>query len=137
MRMWRRLAALLALLPTLVVAGSVAPAGPMQTAGRTPVPQIEPARAGSQCVEPAALMRRNHMVYLKHQRDDTVHGGVRGAKYSLKGCIACHANAQTRSVAAAESNFCVSCHSYAAVSIDCFERHTSKAGEVVTAGGLK
>lgn len=137
MKMWRRVAALLALLPTLVGAGSLAPAGPTQTAGRTPVPQIKPARAGTQCVEPAAVMRRNHMVYLRHQRDDTVHGGVRGAKYSLKGCIACHASAQTRSVATAEGDFCVSCHSYAAVSIDCFECHTSKAAEVVAAGGLK
>ena len=96
-------------------------------AGRTPQPVVERARAGTQCVEPADVMRRNHMAFLKHQRDDTVRGGVRGAKHSLKGCIDCHANVQTRSVAQAEGNFCVSCHSYVAVKIDCFECHTSKA----------
>ncbi len=99
-------------------------------AGRTPKPAMDVARAGTQCVEPASVMRRNHMDFLKHQRDDTVHGGVRGAKHSLKGCIDCHANVQTRSVAQAEGNFCVSCHSYAAVKIDCFECHTSKARAV-------
>jgi len=105
-------------------------------AGRTPQPEIEPARAGTQCVEPADVMRRQHMNFLKHQRDDTVRGGVRGAKHSLKDCIDCHASASTRSVAQAPGNFCVSCHSYAAVKIDCFECHTSKA-RAVAQGGQK
>ncbi len=72
-------------------------------------------------------MRRMHMAFLKHQRDDTVRGGIRGAKYSLKGCIDCHASVKTASVAKVETNFCVSCHTYAAVTIDCFECHTSKS----------
>ncbi len=119
----RRLAAslLLCLSGTLLAADG---------AGRTPLPTVERARAGTQCVEPAELMRRNHMVYLKHQRDDTVRGGVRGARHSLKACIDCHAGAATRSVNQAADNFCVSCHSYAAVKIDCFECHTGKAGVV-------
>jgi hypothetical protein len=95
--------------------------------GRTPRPVVEPAAAGTQCVEPADVMRRNHMRFLKHQRDDTVHGGIRGAKYSLKACIDCHASQKTASVAKAETNFCVSCHTYAAVTIDCFECHTGKS----------
>ena len=107
--------------------------GSALAAGRTPQPAMDAARAGTQCVEPADLMRRYHMAFLKHQRDDTVRGGVRGAKHSLRGCIDCHANVQTRSVAQAEGNFCVSCHSYAAVKIDCFECHTSKA-RVVSQG---
>ena len=45
-------------------------------------------------------MRRNHMELLKHQRDDTVRSGIRGAKYSLKDCVGCHAGAKTGSVAA-------------------------------------
>jgi predicted CXXCH cytochrome family protein len=98
--------------------------------GRTPLPVIEPAKAGTQCVEPAEVMRRNHMRFLEHQRDDTVRGGVRGAKYSLKDCIDCHASAKTASVARAETNFCVSCHSYAAVRIDCFECHSSKSAKL-------
>ena len=98
--------------------------------GRTPKPVIEAAVAGTQCVEPPAVMRRMHMEFLKHQRDDTVRGGIRGAKYSLKDCIDCHANQKTASVAKAESNFCVSCHSYTAVKIDCFECHSSKSSKL-------
>ncbi len=96
----------------------------------TPKPVVEAARAGTQCVAPPEVMRREHMNFLKHQRDDTVHGGIRGAKFSLKGCIDCHASTKTQSVAQEPTNFCVSCHSYAAVKIDCFECHTSKARAV-------
>ncbi len=94
-------------------------------AGRVPQPVIESAR-GDKCVEDPAFMRRNHMIVLKHQRDDTMHGGIRGAKHSLKGCISCHASQTTNSVAATSTNFCQSCHSYAAVKIDCFECHSSR-----------
>jgi predicted CXXCH cytochrome family protein len=97
---------------------------------RTPKPVVEAAKSGTQCVAPPEVMRRDHMEFLKHQRDDTVHGGIRGAKFSLKGCIDCHASQKTGSVAKEETNFCVSCHSYAAVKIDCFECHTSKARTV-------
>lgn len=93
--------------------------------GRVPTPVIEAARGG-QCVEDPATMRRDHMKFLQHQRDGTVHGGVRGAKHSLKACIECHASQTTQSVAAAKTNFCVSCHSFAAVKIDCFECHATK-----------
>ena len=103
-------------------------------AGRTPRPVVEPAAAGSQCVEPPSVMRRNHMEFLKHQRDDTVRGGIRGAKHSLKACIDCHASQKTASVAKAETNFCVSCHTYAAVKIDCFECHTSKSPKLASGG---
>jgi hypothetical protein len=96
-----------------------------QTSSRVPKPVIEAAR-GAQCVEEPAFMRRNHMELLKHQRDDTMHGGIRGAKYSLKACIECHASQASNSVTAAPTNFCVSCHSYAAVKIDCFECHATQ-----------
>ena len=91
-----------------------------------PKPVIEKAVKGDQCVEPTEYMRRNHMKLLTHQRDETVHEGVRTKKYSLKECINCHASQQTGSVTAAKDNFCVSCHSYAAVKIDCFDCHSSK-----------
>ena len=107
---------------TVAAAPATAPA-----TGRTPLPVVEPAKAGTQCVEVPATMRRSHMDFLKHQRDDTVHKGIRGAKHSLKGCVDCHASRQTGSVAAAPGDFCVSCHSYTAVKIDCFECHTGKA----------
>lgn len=89
-------------------------------------PAVVPAKPGTHCVADPALMRRDHMVFLRHQRDDTVHGGIRGAKFSLEGCIACHASPATGSVAAAPGDFCVSCHRYAAVSIDCFECHSGR-----------
>jgi predicted CXXCH cytochrome family protein len=114
----------LALLLGLLI-GSVAHAGD-PPGGRVPKPVIEPARGG-QCVEDPAFMRRNHMELLKHQRDDTLRGGVRiTAKYSLKACIECHASPASNSVTATQTNFCVSCHSYAAVKIDCFECHATQ-----------
>ena len=88
-------------------------------------PVIEPAR-GAQCVADPAFMRRNHMDLLKHQRNETVHLGVRDARASLKGCIECHASKASGSVATAKTDFCVSCHSYAAVKVDCFECHSRK-----------
>ena len=94
-------------------------------AGRVPVPVIEKAR-GESCVADPAFMRLNHMDLLKHRRDETVHRGVRDPRSSLKGCIECHASSATGSVAAAPTDFCASCHSYAAVKLDCFECHASK-----------
>lgn len=98
---------------------------PQKASGRVPQPVIEPARGG-QCVEDPVFMRRNHADLLKHQRDDTVHGGIRAEKYSLKACIACHASQTTGSVSTKSTNFCQSCHTFAAVKIDCFECHASK-----------
>lgn len=95
-----------------------------RTHGAVPQPVIEVARGG-QCVGDPAFMRRNHMSLLKHQRDDTLRGGVRTGQHSLKACIGCHASQSTGSVNAGSTNFCQSCHAYAAVKIDCFECHTS------------
>ncbi len=104
-----------------------------QQASRTPQPVIERAVKGSQCVADPAVMRRNHMDMLRHQRDDTVRAGVRSGQFSLKACIECHASRATGSVTKGETNFCVSCHSYAAVRIDCFECHASKPGAPASA----
>ena len=89
-------------------------------------PVIERATKGTHCVADPVFMRRNHMDLMKHQRDDTVHAGMRAGKFSLKGCVECHASRETGSVAAGPNDFCVSCHRYAAVQIDCFECHASK-----------
>jgi hypothetical protein len=140
-------------------AGFVRTATAGDVAGRTPLPTIEPATIGEQCVADPAFMRRYHMDLLKHQRDDTVFRGIRsagppqaagaasggrpeapggstsaGAKHSLKECIACHASSKTGSVAKTETNFCVSCHSYTAVKIDCFECHTAKPAALAQRG---
>jgi hypothetical protein len=107
---------------TLAWAGS----GDLVKAGGAPKPVITKAVKGEQCVEPNDFMRRNHMKLLKHQRDETVIDGVRTKKYALKECINCHASEKTGSVAASKDDFCVSCHSYAAVKIDCFDCHSTK-----------
>jgi hypothetical protein len=95
-------------------------------AGGAPKPVISEPIKGERCVEDEAYMRRNHMKLLDHHRDETVIKGVRTKKYSLKECINCHASEKTGSVATAKEDFCVSCHSYAAVKIDCFECHSTK-----------
>ena len=80
------------------------------------------------CVEPIDDMRRNHMEYILHQRDATVHEGIRTIKHSLAGCIDCHAtkNASGQFVPInAEGEFCQTCHTYAAVKIDCFTCHAT------------
>ena len=98
------------------------------SAGRTPMPTI-PKGKGDRCVRDTDFMRRYHMTMLKHQRDETVHEGVRGGDFSIKACVTCHAvnGADGQPVSYADpKHFCRSCHSYASVSIDCFECHASK-----------
>ena len=66
------------------------------------------------------------MRFLLHQRDETVHNGIRGARHSLAGCIGCHAQENADGAAIpvnAEGQFCESCHGFAGVSMDCFECH--------------
>jgi hypothetical protein len=79
------------------------------------------------CVEPTADMRRNHMKYLLHQRDETVHEGIRTKQFSLEQCIDCHvSSAPDTPRVSSELHFCNSCHTYAAVNIDCFECHADR-----------
>lgn len=80
---------------------------------------------GEKCVEPTEDMRRNHMKYILHQRDKTMHQGIRTTKHSLKNCVDCHADPKTNSVLGQEG-FCSSCHEYTSVKIDCFSCHTDK-----------
>jgi hypothetical protein len=94
---------------------------------RVPTPSISKGD-GQQCVEPTDVMRRNHMNFLLHQRDATVHQGVRTTKHSLTGCVDCHVqqDAQGKAIPVnAPGQFCESCHQYAAVSLDCFECHAT------------
>jgi hypothetical protein len=81
-----------------------------------------------QCVESTDIMRRNHMELIKHQRVATMRQGIRTDKHSLVGCINCHAKKDESGKYMDVKNpehFCRSCHTYAAVSIDCFQCHTS------------
>jgi len=119
---------LLALGAAVLTAATLAWAGAdaQPKASGAPLPTITKAVKGEQCVEPNDFMRRNHMKLLTHQRDETVLEGIRTKKYSLKECINCHASEKTGSVATAKEDFCVSCHSYAAVKIDCFDCHSTR-----------
>lgn len=103
--------------------------GPAQVSASDLLPDVPKARKGTECVEPVDVMRRNHMDFIMHQRDDTVHDGIRTKKYSFTGCIDCHATQKENGefmTAKDEGHFCSSCHEYAAVSIDCFQCHASK-----------
>ena len=113
------------LLGLTLAGGGAAAAGPV----------IEKARGGT-CVDVPEVMRRMHPDLLKHQRDETVHRGVRDARASLKGCVDCHAGAQSGSVATAKTDFCVSCHSFAAVKVDCFQCHASRPGQAAAPHAL-
>lgn len=109
-----------------------APASAAEDGSRVPMPSPAKAFKGEQCVEPVETMRRDHMLFLKHQRDDTLREGIRGEKYGLNECIDCHA---TKSPDVADGKvrtikpFCGECHAYAAVKIDCFECHTGAADD--------
>ncbi|MEW5902844.1 MAG: Hdr-like menaquinol oxidoreductase cytochrome c subunit [Pseudomonadota bacterium] len=81
---------------------------------------------GGQCVKDPQWMRKNHMHLLKHQRDEALRHGIRDEQISLKNCIECHASTQDDSVIAREDSFCVGCHKYEAVKLDCFECHSGK-----------
>jgi len=93
------------------------------------VPQPHPPKGkGQACVAETDFMRRNHPDLLNHQRDDTLRIGIRGDKFSLKACVACHAvpGADSKPVTVkSPKHFCRECHDYTAVQIDCFECHNS------------
>ncbi len=94
----------------------------------TVAPQL-PRGKGEQCVEPTNVMRRDHMNFLMHQRDETVHRGIRTKQHSLAECLSCHAreDAQGNYIAVdAEGEFCQVCHAFTAVSMDCFGCHASR-----------
>lgn len=81
---------------------------------------------GGECVKETQWMRKNHMHLLRHQRDEALRKGIRDDKISLKNCIECHASIKDDSVIARDDSFCVACHRYEAVKIDCFECHSGK-----------
>jgi len=105
-------------------------AGDTQSIG----PELKINRAnGDKCVEPTDVMRKDHMEFLLHQRDETMYDGIRTKKYSLNECIECHANKDEKGKyipVTAEGEFCQSCHTYASVKLDCFECHATKPRQV-------
>ncbi len=122
----RAVAALVLGLAGCVLGGGAFP--PAHAADRVPRPVIVKAHRGEACVEPLPVIRRDHMKFLMHQRDDTVYGGIRGARHSLVGCLDCHAakdDAGQWVRIDAPGQFCASCHEYASVQIDCFGCHSA------------
>ena len=123
-RIGRAVGALLALAAALAAAGRAA-AEARRRACRSPT--VAEARAGRRCVEDTAFMRRNHMELLKHQRDRTVHEGIRTTQHSLANCVDCHAEhedgprhrQQGRASARAAT-------ATPAVKLDCFECHADR-----------
>lgn len=101
---------------------------------RVPIPHPPQAKqhfsADQACVEPIDIIRRNHGHFLKHQRDDTMHQGIRTQQHSLVECIDCHVTSDVQGnypdIKEGAEHFCRSCHVYAAVTIDCFQCHASK-----------
>lgn len=107
---------------------------PLTAQSGTPLPVIPEATARFSaeqgCVEPTDVMRKNHMKFILHQRDQTVHEGIRTPQYSLQECINCHVPASDENGKVVridnKDHFCASCHSYAAVNIDCFQCHADR-----------
>jgi len=99
----------------------------MQPAGYADFPEL-PRGKGEHCVEPSEIMRKDHMKFLLHQRDNTVHRGVRTKRHSLTGCIDCHVQSNKEGdfiPVDAPGQFCQACHEFTGVKPDCFECHAT------------
>jgi hypothetical protein len=86
------------------------------------------AEGKGDCVEAPDWMRANHMVFLHDWREEVVRRGQRtyvagdGREFdkSLTGtCLDCHSTAKQTD----KTEFCVKCHDYADVSVDCWDCH--------------
>ena len=120
--------AMVLMLAVAGIAGSGAGASDARAVDGVPLPALVKAAKGEACVEPLPTIRREHMKFLMHQRDDTVHEGIRTTRHSLVGCIDCHAakDAAGQWVRIdAPGQFCASCHAYVSVEIDCFGCHAA------------
>ena len=131
-RMWKWAAGTLVVL--LLSVGAYAASNAADKLGRTAKPEIviDRSKSGDKCVEETSYMRKNHQKLLMHQRDETVHKGIRTKEHSLKSCIACHASTKDNNVLGSNEHFCEGCHTYVAVKLDCWECHTSKPKKTAT-----
>ncbi len=118
---WLRLAALLGVAAFLATPSFEVVAG-------VDLPVLEHGK-GDRCVDDEDYIRRNHPDLLKHHRDETMHLGIRTTKYSLKKCVECHAGSKTGSVASTKDDFCVACHNYAGVHLDCWDCHATRPAQ--------
>jgi hypothetical protein len=111
---------------------------PVVGTAETPLPVIhEPEGEGVECVEEEDVMRRDHMNFILHQRDETMHKGIRTSKYSFAECIDCHVEPDENGNIASfnsDEHFCNTCHEYAAVTIDCFDCHADRPQQYIERG---
>lgn len=122
-------ALLVAIVVLMIPAGLLAAETESSSMGNVVLPRVITPENVQQCVEPTDIMRRDHMKFLLQQRDTTVIDGIRTKKYSLTGCIDCHAQptADGKIVRAGDPEyFCTTCHQYTSVKIDCFECHSDR-----------
>lgn len=120
----RQLAKHLVVLAGLIALPTISNAGEF---GPVPPKAKTKASEKTECVEPVTVMRKNHMEFLKHKRDETLREGVRTKKHSLVECIDCHVTPDDKGEYARigdDGHFCSSCHNYAAVNVDCFDCHS-------------
>ncbi len=95
------------------------------------MPELPKAK-GERCVEPTEVMRRRHMEFILHQRDETVHRGIRTQKHRFVNCIDCHVQRNASGDwprHTDDDHFCSVCHRYAGVSMDCFQCHADRPQE--------
>jgi hypothetical protein len=119
---------LFSLLLGIYTPGMAADASSDESSSGFYIPQAQRRFSEEQgCVEPTAEMRKNHMEYILDQRDATMHEGIRTRQHSLEECINCHvSDAPDAPRVDSEKHFCNSCHTYASVSIDCFQCHADR-----------
>ncbi len=130
-------ALLVAIVVLVIPPGLLAAETESSSMGNVVLPSVITPENVRQCVEPIDIMRRDHMKFLLQQRDATVLDGIRTEKYSLTGCINCHAQVTKDGKIVRARNpefFCTACHQYTSVKIDCFECHSDRPA--VTAGQL-
>jgi hypothetical protein len=114
-------------LPAMVLAGFVLALSGCGKVEPPPASLLAEAR-GDQCVEPTDVMRRDHMKILMHERDEAKRYGRRNPQHSFVGCVDCHVSpAATRDDPS--THFCMACHQFNAVRMDCFQCHTDRPSE--------
>lgn len=116
-----------------LIAGIVLAIPVMQAqAESTYVTEGSKAASLKSCVAPTNEIRRYHMDYMKHDRDEAVRDGDRTGEFSLAECVDCHAAADASGKyipVNSEDQFCESCHDYVAVSLPCFQCHRTTPDE--------
>ena len=114
------LAGVFVLLPMIAQASDLLPTVPKAKAKANPE---------TLCIRDVKVMRKNHMNFIMHKRDETMRKGIRTKKDSLAECISCHISKDKSGNYASfgdDKHFCSSCHNHVAVKIDCFDCHNDK-----------